>query len=85
MTAERVVFHGIDRFNRPVFKSLDHPNQFFGSVEVLFAGDASEADVLAKIDANHLTFFGRSFDCEPMGTPASVLIVSAAEGRRHDR
>ena len=72
---ERVCFYGIDGWNRPVFQSLDRKNQFFGSVSTLFDGEATEAEVLAKIDARDLSFFGARFGCEPMGTPAEVVIV----------
>jgi hypothetical protein len=75
MTAERVQFHGVDVWNRPVFKSLDRKNQFFGSVDILVNLDATEAEVLAKVDAQDLTWFGTRFDCEPMGSAADVVIV----------
>jgi hypothetical protein len=76
---ERVVFHGIDRWNRPCFRSLDRPARFFGATEKLFRDDASIDTVLAEVTAADLTYFGARFDCEPMGTAAVVEIVRAAD------
>ena len=78
-TKERVRFVGIDGWNRPVFKSLDRKNQFFGSVEKIFNYNATEAEVLEKVTAADLVWFGKAFDCEPMGDPAAVIIVKQGE------
>lgn len=72
---EKVIFYGIDGFNRPVFKSLDKPRHFYGDVHNLFGYEATEADVLAKITADDLCYFGSRFDCEPYGTPVSNLKI----------
>jgi hypothetical protein len=68
---EQVRFYGIDSFGRPVFRSLQHPRNFFGSVDRL-CRTPEEAN---KIEAMDLCFFGNSFDCEPMGTAADNLEV----------
>ncbi len=65
-----VQFVGVDSFNRPIFKSLTD-NAHYGSTEKLFAYDAQETEVLSKINASDLEYFGSSFGCEPMGTPPS--------------
>ena len=77
MNIEQVKFEGIDSWNRPVFKSVKYRNRF-GSVNELFGHDASEKEVLDKVSDSDLCFFGTSFGCEPMGTPAdNIKIVSS--------
>jgi len=73
---ERVKFAGIDGFNRPVFRSLDFPRNFFGSTDVLFRCDAPAYEVLAKVSERDLTFFGNKFGCEPMGIPAKGIEIT---------
>lgn len=78
---ERVQFRGIDGFNRPVFKSLDKPRTFYGDVYNLFGYEATEAEVLAKVTADDLCYFGSRFGCEPYGTPVNNLeIVEGSTG-----
>lgn len=75
-TAEKVKFYGIDRFNRPVFKSLDNgKSKFYGDVHNLFGYEATESEVLAKVTADDLCYFGSRFDCEPYGTPVNNLTI----------
>lgn len=75
---EKIQFYGIDRFNRPVFKSLDAgKSKYYGDVNHLFSYDAIEAEVLAKITVDDLCYFGSSFDCEPYGTPVTNLEIVA--------
>jgi len=76
---EKVVFHGIDAWNRPCFRSLDRPARFFGATDKLFRDDASIDTVLSEVTAADLTYFGARFDCEPMGTAAVCVIVCAAD------
>lgn len=70
----QVKFHGIDGFNRPVFKAVDRP-EYYGSTSHLFDYDATEADVLETITADDLCYFGSRFNCEPYGTPATNLEI----------
>jgi len=72
---EQVKFVGIDRFNRPVFKSIDKPKHFYGDAGHLFSYGATEAEVLVRVTANDLCYFGSSFDCEPYGTLADNLQI----------
>lgn len=72
---ERVRFVGIDRFNRPVFKSLDKSRRFYGSTSTLFSDYADEEEVLRDVTEDDLVYFGDYFDCEPMGTAATNLII----------
>ena len=72
---ERVKFRGIDHWNRAVFRSIDYPRNFYGDIAHLWDEDAQEADVLAQITEADLCFFGNSFGCEPMGTPARNLEI----------
>jgi len=73
-----IVFEGIDRFNRPIFKAKEHRDRY-GSTEKLFDYGASEDEVLDVIDENDLCFFGSSFGCEPMGTPAYEIKIVRSE------
>jgi hypothetical protein len=72
---ERVQFHGIDGFNRPVFKSLDKPRTFYGNTSKLFGYEATESEVLEQVTADDLCYFGSRFDCEPYGTGVSNLTI----------
>ena len=75
---EKIKFYGIDRFNRPVFKSLDKQRHFYGDVNNLFGYEATEAEVLEKVTADDLCYFGSRFDCEPYGTPVENLKIVEA-------
>lgn len=82
---EKIQFYGIDRFNRPVFKSLDGgKGKFYGDVHNLFGYDATEAEVLAKVTVNDLCYFGSRFDCEPYGTPVTNLEIVVAKSSDTD-
>jgi len=70
---EQVRFFGIDSFNRPVFRSLEHPNNYFGSTTHLFCQDATEKQVLMTVSEAELEFFGNKFGCEPMGGQTRLL------------
>lgn len=71
---EQVQFYGIDSFGRPVFRSLKFKKNFFGSTDILFDDEATEEEVLAKIKAEDLLFFGSYFGCEPMGVWSMVSL-----------
>jgi hypothetical protein len=63
----KLVFVGIDSWNRPIFKD---PNKkiYFGDVNQLFDYNATEKEVTEKVTIYDLCYFGNSFGCEPMGT-----------------
>lgn len=63
----RLKFVGIDNWNRPVWKA-PNKREYYGSVTVLFNGDATEEEVLKKVDTYELCYLGDHFGCEPMGT-----------------
>lgn len=63
----RLIFKGIDSWNRPVWKAPDSP-EYFGSVTQLFNWGTPEEDVLKLVSTYDLCYFGISFNCEPMGT-----------------
>jgi len=71
---EKVMFEGVDSWNRPVFKSINNKNRF-GSVDKLFSHDYTEANVLKEVTKADLCFFGTSFGCEPMGSPAGNIAI----------
>ena len=71
MKIMKIKFVGIDSWNRPIYKKIDE-KIYFGSTETLFGYDEElEAQEYIKNNVNELTYFGRSFDCEPMGTHPS--------------
>jgi hypothetical protein len=69
---EQVQFYGVDCWGRPVFRSLKFKENFFGSVNILFGDYATEDEVLEKVKAKDLLFFGNTFGCEPMGDQSAV-------------
>ena len=80
-----IKFEGIDSWNRPIFKDTKS-NRRYGSGDVLLGeikrvypnGTNAEIVEYFKNDNNirYLCYFGRSFDCEPMGTtPEKELII----------
>lgn len=73
----KVKFHGIDGFNRAVFKEVreDKKHFYYGRTFGLFSYHATEQEVLESVKDEELTYFGRSFGCEPMGTPKEVTII----------
>ena len=80
---ERVVYVGTDGFDRPVFKSIDFNRNFFGSTGTLIDSWEPEEEVLKKITEKNLCFFGNSFGCEPMGTPAgNIQIITREEAKK---
>lgn len=76
MKLEQVKFKGIDRFNRPVFESMEQQHHFYGDVSKLFNFEATKEEVLKRISAEDLCYFGSKFDCEPMGTPSRNLKIT---------
>ena len=78
MKNEKITFVGIDSWNRPIFKSVDLPRRYYGATDVLFSLNAEESEVLARISTEDLTYFGNKFDCEPMGTAATGLVIIKA-------
>ena len=69
-----IKFEGIDDWNRAVFKALES-NARFGSTSVLFPYWEPEESVLEKVSEKHLTYFGNSFNCEPMGSNSGNIKI----------
>jgi len=63
----KLIFVGIDNWNRPVFKA-ENRKEYYGSVNELFSEGSTKEEVLSKIDEYDLCYFGDHFGCEPMGT-----------------
>lgn len=83
MKIERIMYIGPDSFNRPVFTSIDLPNKFFGSTEILVNDNESEQEILKKISEKDITEFGNHFDCEPLGTsPGDIKIVTRENAKK---
>ena len=80
MKNERIVFHGVDSFSRPIFRSVDYPKNFFGSTDILVDYNETESDILTKVHESDLCFFGNKFECEPMGGhPGNIKIITKSE------
>ena len=62
----KLKFYGIDNFNRPIFKDIEN-KQFYGCVNKLFNHNENVNDVLKIVKKEDLTYFGKSFNCEPLG------------------
>lgn len=69
-----VKFEGVDNWQRPIFKDV-HSEARYGSFDTLFNKSAREGEVLQQVFYDDLQYFGNSFGCEPVGTPAAVKIV----------
>lgn len=70
----QIKFVGIDSWNRPIFKDINN-KAYFGSTDVLLDYNATEKEVLNVISEKDLTYFGNSFDCEPMGADAGEIEI----------
>ena len=70
-----IKFAGIDNWNHPIFKSIEKPHRFYGSVNTLFNHEDTEAKVLKEITEDSLCYFGDHFGCEPMGTSAGNIKI----------
>ena len=71
----KVVFEGIDSWNRAVFKSINSKERF-GSTDKLVN---TEDEAKALITEQDLVYFGNSFGCEPMGwTPQYAIKIVLA-------
>ena len=68
---EQIKFYGIDSWSRPIFRSVQHPRNFFGSVTKLISS-IEDSKNITEFD---LCFFGNRFDCEPMGTTAKNIEI----------
>ena len=78
----KVRFYGIDRFNRPIFKAIDKPKEYYGCVDKLFDYGAKEEEVLAVVDITDITYFGNKFDCEPWGTVPDEMLEIVKKGTK---
>lgn len=73
MRNTKVRFYSVDRFNRPIFK--DESGNYYGATDKLVSFTVSREQVLGYVETKDLTYFGRSFDCEPMGTKVTNLEI----------
>lgn len=77
-------FKGIDSYNRPIYKVIninghkpEGGSAYFGSTGVLYSAfettskeKINEINQFFRENIKELTFFGYSFDCEPIGSNA---------------
>ena len=70
---EILTLHGIDDWHRPIF--IDQHKNYYGSTDKLFYPGTPNAEVLAQVTESDITFFGRRFNCEPMGTPVDNVKI----------
>ena len=74
MQTKKVIFYGIDSWNRPIFKAVGE-KKFFGSTDKLFGYSAKIEEVLKEVTNKDLLYFGDEFDCEPCGSKCQVEII----------
>lgn len=66
----KIKFEGIDSWDRPIFKDIDSEERY-GSTGIL-CNTKKEVEAITVFD---LCYFGNSFGCEPMGTPANNIEI----------
>lgn len=70
-----VKFKGIDSWGRPVFKDTE-TNHYYGDTDTLFPQEAKELEVIEKVSAKNLVYFGHHFGCEPHGSlPLEIIRI----------
>jgi len=85
MKETKVMFEGIDSWNRPVFRALrdgkgdTRTKSRYGATGKLFPYGESEKVVLEQVTEEDLCYFGSKFDCEPEGYDCTVKIVKETE------
>lgn len=85
MKEKRIVFAGVDYWNRPIFLRVPEEGEvtryFYGCTDKLFDYQASEDEVLEKITVSDLKLFGNRFGCEPEGLPCpeGLTIITRKE------
>jgi len=77
---KKVIFEGIDSWNRPIFKDVSVTDgrkscSRYSAVDILFDRDATAKEVLQQVGNDDLTYHGESFECEPWGSSCNVEIV----------
>ena len=75
-----VMFKGIDRWNRPVFMNPKSVSRY-GSLDILFMFGTPEKEVLERVTAEDLCFFGNEDDCDPMGSDPVVPLTIVRRAR----
>lgn len=68
-------FVGIDDWNRPVFKEIG-TRLYFGSLDILFHYQETEAKIKEKVSEKDLLYFGTDPDGDPMGTSPGVIRIN---------
>lgn len=69
----KIKFKGFDRFKRPVYKVVGF-QCYFGDTETLFSTDNTSEKAIKfmneyyRTNPNELQFFGREFNCNPVGS-----------------
>jgi hypothetical protein len=69
-----IEFEGVDYWGRPIFKDINSKDRY-GSCDILVSGSDPESIIRAKISEADLVYFGKSFGCEPVGTPVDDLRI----------
>lgn len=68
-----LAFVTIDDWNRPVFKDMD--GALFGCTEHLFDWKASFEEVTMIIGEEHIVYFGRDIDGDPLGSLINTNMI----------
>lgn len=82
MKEVKVIFGGLDYNDRPIFRDINE-KRYFGSIWKLFR-DSEEAKEFYKNkrELNGLVYFGRRFNCEPLGITQKELGIKLIQIER---
>lgn len=81
MKEVKVIWWGIDDNNRPIFRDIStYEERYFGSTRKLFR-DSKEAKEFYKNkrELNDLVYFGKDFNCEPLGNTQEELGIKIVQ------
>jgi hypothetical protein len=75
-----VQFEGIDSWGRPVF-CQENGSDRYAALDILFHPGDSKETVLQSVTPKDLSYYGRSFDREPVGGPAEGVVFTTSPDR----
>ncbi len=77
----KIRFVRLDDYGRPVFKGT---HSYYGSVNKVFAYNASREEIKESVTEKDLVYFGESFNCEPDGNSCNVKIDWEVDDAKSD-
>jgi hypothetical protein len=77
-----IKFEGVNDWNNPIYKDVDS-NRRYGSTDTLFnwGSTADKVNAYFKEHIDELQYFGKSFDCEPLGGYLKQTELIIIEGK----